>query len=135
MARASFHCGANGAFADRFVVEHCPQPELSPGTAKFWRRGLQPGRRMQAAFVVGEVEVSQFSDEMIGNCPPLLSEQKNREVNRSHLRSGTAPQNTPETEEAAASGGVDGLATRTPRAARATVPRTAAHHPEGESSG
>ena len=133
--RPSFHCGANGPFADRFVVEHCPQPGLSPGTAKFWRRGLQPGRRMQAAFVVGEVEVSQFSDEMIGNCPPLLSEQKNREVNRSDLRSGTAPQNTPETEEAAASGGVDGLATRTPRAARAAVPRTAAHHPEGESSG
>src|SRR5437868_15274208 len=78
MTRASFHCGANGAFADRFVMEHCPQPGLAPGTAKFWRRGLQPGRPMQAALVVGEVEVSQFSDEMIGNCPPLLSEQKKR---------------------------------------------------------
>ena len=61
--------------------------------------------------------------------------KQNREVNRSHLRSGTARQHTPETEEAAASGGVDGLATRTPRAARAAGPRTAAHHPEGESSG
>jgi len=54
----------------RLYLPRRPNVAQSPGAGR-----QQPGRRMQAAFVVGEVEVSQFCDEMIGNCPPLLSEQ------------------------------------------------------------
>src|SRR6266478_6613911 len=34
---------ANGAFTDRFVVEHRAQRWLSSGAPKFWRRGIQSG--------------------------------------------------------------------------------------------
>ena len=45
---AGFNCRANGALTNRLVVEHRSQPGLSPGPAKFRRRGIQSGSRRAA---------------------------------------------------------------------------------------